>query len=77
MAENAKVGARTAIDQLKLITSKGAEIVRKELSTDRGRVDALTARLKEGELTGLRGLEQKSLTAWKKGGYYLTNRAGL
>ena len=77
MAENAEVGARSAIDQLKLITSKGTEIVRHELSTYRGRADALTARLKNGELTGLRGLEQKSLTAWKKGGYYLTESGEL
>ena len=77
MAENARVGARAAMDQLKLVTSKGMEIVRKELTVDSGRVDALTARLNNDTLKGMRGLEQKSLTAWKKGGYYLTQSGEL
>ncbi|GIJ51669.1 hypothetical protein Val02_85550 [Virgisporangium aliadipatigenens] len=64
---NAAVGAEQATRQQALITSKGTNVVAREVPIPEGRLDAVTSRLGRG----LRALEQKSLTAWKKGGHYV------
>jgi RHS repeat-associated protein len=70
---NAAVGEQGALAQQALLESKGMTIEGREIPVEGGRIDVLTSKVGKG----LRALEQKTLTAWKKGGHYLTEKGQL
>ena len=70
---NARVGAEGAAKQGQLLESKGMTIHGREVPVPGGRLDSVTSRAGQG----LRSLEHKTMTMFKKGGYYRTDEGEL